>query len=150
MAGVQALIVTVEGNPFMDDRDNYRIILDWTSAAAGTVSIAIASTFAAAQKAIGYALAQPSKIQGYLKSVETLPGLLGVAATDPPTASYDITLLDPYSYDVCGGDLADRSATAAEKIVPTSDIRLDSEITLTIASAGDDNHGRIIMEMGKG
>jgi len=139
------LEVKVEGNPFMDGTARFKIIGDWLSATGGTVSLAIASTYAA-QKPYGDFGPLPAKILGRLVSIETIPGALGVPATDPPTAAYDITLLDAYGYDVAGGLLADRSATAAEKIVPTGDLIIDSELTLTIAAAGDANKGRIIME----
>ena len=145
MATLATLTVTVEGNPQMDRTEPYKVILDWLSTDLGVVSIAIASTYAAAQKAIGYARPQPSKLQGYIKGIETSPGTLGAPATNPPTALYDITLLDAYSYDVAGGSLADRSNTAAEEVIPTSPIPIDSELTLTIAAAGNAKHGRMIL-----
>lgn len=143
----QALTVTVEGNPQMDRADPYRVRLDWKSAAAGgTCSFDIASTYAAAQKAINDISApQPSKLQGYIKAIETIPGLNGDKSTTCPTTLYDITLDDAYDYDLAGGNLADRSASVAETIVPSSPIPIDSEITLEITSAGNDTTGRIIL-----
>ena len=146
MANVQALTVTVEGNPFLDATiDTAKIILDWSSAAAGTVSLDICSTFATAQAVYSGGRVAPKKMKGYLRSIETAPGLSGNLTDNLPTANYDITLLDSYSYDVAGGNLNDRSGTAAESVVPSSPIFIDDEITLTIANAGDGTKGRIIM-----
>jgi len=144
MAG-SALTVTMS-NPFGDDCDKNVIVLDWTSdSSAGTVAIDIASTFAAAQLAVSQALPQPKKIKGYIKAIETIPGLLGDKTTTCPTTLYDITLDDPYDYDLAGGSLADRSASLAEKVVPSSPIPVDSEVTLSISSAGNSKTGRIII-----
>jgi hypothetical protein len=146
----QALTVAVEGNPQMDRSDPYRVILDWvcgTGGAEGVVTDAdIASTYAAAQKLINDISApQPSKLQGYIKAIETIPGLNGDKTTACPTTLYDITLDDAYDYDVAGGSLADRSASLAETVVPSSPIPIDSEITLEITAAGDTKKGRIIL-----
>jgi hypothetical protein len=139
------LSVKVEGNPYMDGTARFKIIGDWVSHTDGTVSLGIASTYAAA-KPFGDFGPLPSKILGVLKSVETIPGALGVPATNPPTDQYDITLLDNYSFDVAGGNLANRSNTVAEKVYPTAEIIVDSDLTLTIAHAGSGLKGRIIME----
>lgn len=44
------------------------------------------------------------------------------ALTDPgitaPTANYDIAVIDEYNGDMAGGELADRSATATERVAP--------------------------------
>ena len=146
MAG-SALTVTVEGNPQMDLCEPYKVILDWTSASGGTVSLAIASTYATAQAAISPALPQPSKLQGYIKSIETIPGEEGDKSTSCPTASYDITLDDAHGYDLAGGELADRSNSAAEKITAVDPIPIDDEITLSIANAGNSKKGRIILHI---
>lgn len=139
------LTVKVEGNPYMDGTGRFKIIGDWVSHTDGTVALGFASTYAA-QKPYGDFGPLPKKIVGVLKSVETIPGALGVPATNPPTDQYDITLLDNYSYDVASGNLANRSATVAEKVFPTSDIIVDSDLTLTIANAGSGLKGRIILE----
>lgn len=143
MAG-SALIVTMS-NPYADMADPNKVTLDWTSdGSTGTVSIAICDTYATAQ---GEMTVYPSKLQGFLRSIETIPGLLGDKTTDVPTTLYDITLLDPYSYDISGNVLADRSASVAEMVIPTEPLYIDSEITLTISGAGNDKHGRIILEL---
>jgi hypothetical protein len=146
MANVQALTVTTD-NPFLDGTvtPNFSITLDWSSAAAGTVSLGIAATFAAAQLAANKVSVQPTKIKGNLAHIETSPGLLGAPATSPPTDQYDITLLDPYSLDVATGKLANRSNTAAEQVVFSTPYKVDSELTLTITAAGDGLKGRMIL-----
>lgn len=145
----QELTVTINGNPFLDGRtDTARIMLDWkTGASDGAVSLAVCTTFITAQAAKGPGYAQPKKIKGYLRFIETIPGLNGNLTTTLPTALYDITLLDAYSYDVAAGSLNDRSGTAAERVVPSAPIFLDTDLTLTIAAAGNSTTGRIIMEV---
>ncbi len=71
--------------------------------------------------------------------------MLGDLTTTLPTALYDITLLDAYNYDVADGNLANRSGTAAETVVFDSPVPIDSELTLTIAAAGDAKTGRMIL-----
>lgn len=143
----QSLTVTVNGNPYMDGfYDQARVILDWVSAATGTVSLGIASTYAtavAARGGLGGPL--PSKVRGKIVGFETAPGLNGDLTTALPTANYDITLLDGYSRDVLDGVGANRSGTAAEAVYPNDPIPVDSELTLTIANAGDTKKGRIIL-----
>lgn len=139
------LTVKVEGNPYMDGTGRFKIIGDWVSAADGTVALKFAETYAA-QKPYGDFGPLPKKILGVLKSVETIPGYLGVPATNPPTDQYDVTLVDDYGFDVAGGNLANRSSTLAEKVYPTSEIIVDSDLTLTIAAAGSGLKGRIILE----
>jgi hypothetical protein len=128
----------------MDGMGRFKIIGDWVSHTDGSVALGIASTYAA-QKPYGDTIL-PTKILGVLKSVETIPGALGVPATNPPTDQYDVTLVDNYGFDVAGGNLANRSNTVAEKVYPTSEIIVDSELTLTIAAAGSGLKGRIILE----
>jgi hypothetical protein len=143
----QALTVTVQGNPFMDGTvDNYQIILDWTSATDGTVSLAIASTYTTA-KPFGDFGALPKKIRGYLRSFETIPGASGDKATALPTDAYDITLLDAYGYDVLAGNGSNRSGTLAQRTYSTGEIEIDSDLTLTIAAAGNTTKGRMILFM---
>jgi len=68
----QALTVKVEGNPFLDGcKDQAKIILDWQSAADGTVSLAICSTYSA-QKPYGDFGPLPSKVRGKISAVQFL------------------------------------------------------------------------------
>jgi len=144
MASAQALTVTMT-NPFADAKEQNTIVLDWTSVnPGGTVAFDIASTYATAQEALNTYLPQPTKIEGYIKAIETIPGEEGDASTDCPD-EYDITLDDPYDYDLAGGSLADRSDSVAQKVVPRSPIPVDSEITLEITNAGNAKQGRIII-----
>lgn len=141
------LTVKVEGNPFMDGEQAFKVILDWVSHTDGVVALAIASTYATS-KPFGDFGPLTKKIRGKLKSVETAPGYLGDLTTNCPTA-YTLTILDKYSLDILGGNGTARSASAAQKLVPTEDLYIDSELTLTIASAGSGLKGRIIMDFEK-
>jgi len=146
MAG-SALTVTVNGNPFLDGHgDRAQIICDWTSdAAAGTVAIAIASTYTAAQIAYGGMRPNPKRITGKIALIETIPGANGDKTTTCPTDQYDITLPDAYGYDVADGTLANRSNTVAETVVFEEPVAIDSDLTLTIAAAGNSKTGRLII-----
>lgn len=141
---VATLTVTMS-NEFGNMRDPNKVILDWLSTSdTGAVSLAICSTYITAQ---GVHKPHPKKLQGFIRSIMTIPGLLGDLTTTLPTTLYDITLLDPYGYDISGNILADRSATVAEKEVPTENLYIDSELTLTISGAGNSKTGRIILEL---
>jgi len=143
MATLATLTVTMS-NPYGDMADPNKIVLDWKSTDLGVVSIAICSTFATAQGAMKVS---PKKLRGFIRAIETIPGLLGDLTTTLPTTLYDITILDAYGLDVTAGVLADRSAAVAETEVPISPLYVDSELTLTIANAGNAKTGRIIIEM---
>ncbi len=75
----------------------------------------------------------------YVYSIETNPG------TPAPTASYDIVVNDAEGLDISGGMLADRSATATEKITPRLDttysifggVLIDGALTLKITNQTD-------------
>ena len=72
----------------------------------------------------------------YVYAIETNPGSVA------PTASYDIVVNDVESLDIAGGMLANRSATATEKITPRLDstysifggVLLDSTLTMIITN----------------
>jgi hypothetical protein len=143
MAGT--VTVTKMSNPYAKDGAN-RVVIDWLSTAGGAASGSLCSLFAAAELAKGIPGAiQPSKFQGKLIKVETIPGLLGDLATTLPTAAYDLTLLDSYSNDIAGGYCKDRSGTVAEQWVPAQPVEVDSDLTLTIANAGATTTGRVIL-----
>jgi len=120
-------------NPYMDRSGDNVITIEWTSATGGAVSCNIASTYAGALP--DYA-AKPTKITGFLRAVETDPD-----GTTAPSADYDIELNDPNGYDIVDGNLADRSDTDTEVVVPTSPIYCDFEIALAITNAGDEKKG---------
>jgi len=129
-------VVTITAtNPYMDRCDDNVITISWTSATGGAVAADIASTYAAAQPDFA---AKPTKIKGFLRKVETDPD-----GTTAPSADYDITLKDPNGYDIVDGNLADRSDTNTQVIVPTSPIYCDFEIALAISGAGDEKKGVI-------
>lgn len=144
----QSLTVTVDGNPFLDGGEPARVILDWVSAGAGTVSLAIASTYATAVAARGgLGGPRPSKIRGKITKIETAPGLNGGLVTALPTDLYDVTILDAYGADVLDGVGANRSGTIAQIVTADFPVPVDSELTLTIANAGDTMKGRIILHL---
>lgn len=142
----QALTVTPEANPFLDGSESAKIVLDWVSSGTGTVSLPIAATLAAAVAARGgLGGPRPSKVRGKLRAIEAAPGLYGDLTTATPTDQYDITILDPYSADVLDGVGANQSSSVAASVVSSDPIPVDSELTLTIANAGDTKKGRIIL-----
>ena len=145
MAGT--LTVTVNKNPFLSGELAFTIILDWVSTAGGAVSAAIASTYTTQLALLSANPIACTKIQGAFRSIQTIPGTKGDLATNLPTASYSLTLLDKYSYDILNGSCAALSGTASEKqVAGGGKVIIDSELTLTIASAGDTKQGRVILE----
>jgi hypothetical protein len=143
----QNLVVTAKHNPFMDGRMPLILILDWTSAANGTVSLGVAATYAAAQLAASGnnpSVVQPVKVRGELALIETIPGLHGDRATNLPT-SYALTILDDYGRDITGGVFGAASASIAEAQIPQRVIQIDSELTVTITGAGSGTNGRTIL-----
>ena len=131
-------------NEFADNTDENVITIDWTSHVSdGTCDGDICDVFTTAQKLVGHATIQPSRVKGYIKAIETIPGSEGDLTTATPDNGYDIELQDSYGYDLAGGSLADRSDSAAEKVIPSSPIPVDDEITLAISNAGNSKQGRI-------
>lgn len=124
--------------------DGDRIIVDWTSDASGDVDVAagIAETLDAYSRITNE---KKDKIVGSLKCVETIPGKDGNLTDNLPTASYDITLTDEYGMDVCGGSLADRSGTVAERKYPDAEIVVASELNPVVSGAGNAAKGRLIL-----
>jgi len=154
-----SMTVHVDHNPFLDGRAPARITIDWVSHTDGVVSLKICSTLSAANLRAAGNNAQGSleidKIRGTLHKIETIPGLYNgylapVIGDTPalPTDLYDITLLDPYGLDVADGTLVNRSGTLPEVVVFSGGKYIvDSEITVTIANAGDSKKGRIIIDL---
>lgn len=141
-----SLTVTMS-NPFANKGKN-DITLDWVSAADGSCSKAILSTSNSANDLLFATHARPSRIAGKLASIETIPGLSGDKTTLCPTDNYDITITDQYGYDIAVAELADRSTSVAQQIVPSVPIPVDTtELTLNITHAGDSKKGRVIIRM---
>jgi hypothetical protein len=150
MATAAALTVSTDNeyfNPKLSVLKSCVVTLDWTSTDLGVVSLGIVSTYNTAVTASGHHHPYVTGIKGRISAIETIPGLLGIPATDPPTNLYDITLLDAYGYDVADGNLGDRSSTVAQKLVFDTPVPVDGELTLTIAAAGNALHGRVIINI---
>lgn len=142
----QALVVKSGENPFLDGNIPYNLILDWTSATGGTVSLGVVAAWNAQQVGKSANPISVLAVKGKLRSVETIPGTSGDKATNQPT-SYGLTILDEYGYDILSGNGAARSASVAEKILPSgSTIIINSELTVVITGAGDGKMGRIRLE----
>jgi hypothetical protein len=142
MAGTVTLTMS---NPYACDGEN-KVIVDWLGTVGGAASGDLCALYAASQLATyQYATPQPSKFRGKLIKVETIPGEDGDLATDLPTAAYDLTLLDSYGNDIAGGYMKDRSGTLAEQWIPEQSIAVDDDITFTIAAAGSETQGRVIL-----
>jgi hypothetical protein len=141
------LSVTVNGNPFLDGTGPTQIILNWVSHTDGSVSKGIASNYTTGLGSGSASPIAPSKVKGMFKSIEFIPGLNGDLTTSLPTPNYGVSILDAYGYDILDKAGVSRSSTVAEKLFPADYFIIDSELTLTIASAGDTKKGRIIIEL---
>lgn len=108
-------------------------VIDWTSGTDAGVSTELA------------ALAGDSSISGYLRYIQTIPGASGDKTTTVPDADYDIVLNDAYGYDIAAGNLANRSASAAERIIPSSPMFVDGTLTLVITNASNSKTGRLVL-----
>jgi hypothetical protein len=134
-------------NPFATDGENI-VTVDWLTTAGGASSGALCSLFSAGGLAKGYPGAiQPTKFKGFIRKIETIPGLSGDLATTLPTDAYDITLTDAYGADVAGGALANRSGAVAEQVVPSASVAVDSELTINVSAAGATTTGRLILTL---
>ena len=67
------------------------------------------------------------------------------SATDAPTDSYDLTILDDNGLDVLAGTGADRSATNTEYVVASLGAVASSKLTVTIANAGASKKGTVYL-----
>ena len=121
------------------------ITVDCTATAGGAVSGSLAALYAATSASNP----QITAIVGKIKSIETIPGASGDKTTSLPTPLYDLVLTDSYGLDVSATNLGNRSGTVAEKIVPVSDIPVNSELTLTGANCGSGSKFRIIITLGQ-
>ena len=84
-------------------------------------------------------------IDGWIHEIETDPD-----GTTPPTASYDITLLNNNGRDVAGGALANRSNSATEMVKPVvnsiqQEAVCDGPLIITITAAGIEKKGEILI-----
>ena len=140
MAGT--LNIVKMSNPYGDVPQPSTIVLDWTSDALGHMTVEICSTHIANG---GSFEPKPAKLKGYIVGVETSPGENGDRLTDLPTDLYDLYLYDQHDVDVLGGTLENRSGMVAERVINTTPIPIDSEITVYISNMGALKQGRIIL-----
>lgn len=112
----------------------YVLEWDWESAADGSASKTVSS-------------ANLKHLEGcILSDATTVPG----TGDDTPAGSYDVTITDANGVDLFGGQLADRSAIAAERAIPLpSQIKIGGEFSLNIANAGDTNTGKVFLTFNK-
>lgn len=94
-------------------------------------------------------------INGQIQRIITVPN---ASTALRPSDNYDITLLDENGLDVAQGLLANRDQTNAEVVVPlvgedtSTSVRISQlvgvqgPLDLTIANAGDEKQGTIIIE----
>jgi hypothetical protein len=145
----QALVVSIlRGNPLLDCKAGginlhespLVISLDWQSAADGTVSLGICSTYRA-QSADGRSAPQPVKIRGNIRRIDTIPDTGGTA----PTGGYTVSFLNSSLVDPVGLAPNGRSGTVVQMWKPENPPFVDEDMTLTIAGAGDTNGGTIVL-----
>lgn len=102
------------------------VVLSWTGDAANGTVPSTATSDAITADIAGW----------YVYAIETDPGSVA------PTTLYDIVINDASGFDVAGGQLANRSATATERIIPKLDttaslyggVLIDSALTLVITN----------------
>jgi hypothetical protein len=90
------------------------LTFSWTADAAAATIPSTATSDANTQAIIGW----------YVWAIETDPG------STAPTPNYDIVINDANGFDIAGGQLANRSATATERVIP----KLDATASLYGAS----------------
>lgn len=107
-----------------------KCVVDWTSNSSGAATVAIVTTSGAK----------------YVQS-QTAPGVSGNLTTGLPTALYDLTITDGYTYDVAAGGLANRSGTAAELVIISAQPVIYGTLTLNVTNAGDTKSGRVVVTL---
>ncbi len=113
------------------------ITIDWTSATAETVTVAIGATYHATNP-----YGSSAKLMGFIDRVVTNPG------STAPT-EYNATLTDVAGVDVMEGTLSGRSATESEQVIPPKRTWIDGELTLNITGAGAEKTGTLTIYMSK-
>ena len=128
---------TIEDDEFYVPSSRTKIVMDWTSNAAGTVSDVGAHTFS-----------------GRIDSVEIYPD----AGSTAPSDNYDVTLLDSETgldiLDGDGADMDDNDNTALTHAhcyqLPMNAggayiVGVNKTLTLGITNAGDSNGGKVVI-----
>ena len=140
----QSLTITMD-NPYGDiEAGPNKITLDWQSGTGGTVGAVSYGICAQFNVDRYWPEIQPAKFKGYINKIDTNPA----AAGDAPTDNYDITLLNSDGIDVTSGNISNRDTANSEQWIPGDPPYIDSELTLTIANAGDTKQGSITIWMG--
>lgn len=120
------------------------ITVDWVSSTSpsGSAEGNIASLYTSGKSAFNPTL---TSITGFVRKIETAPGGSGDLSTALPEANYDIAIKDAYGYDIAGGNLANRSGTAAEAYIPSTPLYVASELTVQVTNPSGEKKGRIIL-----
>ncbi len=122
------------------------ITVDWVSSTSpsGSADGDIASLYTNGKAAFSPSL---TTISGFVRKIETAPGTNGNLSTSLPETNYDIVITDAYGYDIAGGNLANRSGTAAEVYAPSTPIYVGSELTVQVTNPSGEKRGRILLFM---
>ena len=108
--------------------DVKEIVIDWTADTTGTVSQGIgAALYTSGDGGIN------STLIGRIMAVNAIPGASGDKATNLH-AICNMTLADPYGYDLASSGLLNLSSSAAYRINADPSMIVNNEVTLNIAS----------------
>jgi hypothetical protein len=118
--------VVVDRKLFAEVASRMKIIVDWTSDASGDV------------------VSDPIDAIGFVYEIERVPGALGIPATNPPTASYNLWIKDPYGYNLFD-PATNGSATDAQRDLSEVPMWVDDYMTINITAAGNAKQGRLII-----
>ena len=138
------MAITVAMNKIYKDGIRIKeIIFDWTTAAAASTATCM----------IGYelysaGLQKASFISGKIFSLETMPGLNGVAdrtLSSLPEPNWDVYLYDSYNCDLLSANGENRASATAQIIAYTTPLFVDDELQLSIMHASDVRSGRIAL-----
>ena len=116
--------ITMTGEVYIDEKiiaevgDRTKYVVDWVS-----------------DSSTGNVVSDPIYMVGFLYEVETIPGANGDKTTNTPTNLYDITITDPYGYDLMNNKLANRSGSVAQRQIAANPMWVDDYVTINISNA---------------